>query len=263
MLVSSHGGTVTAHRRSDGRILWRLRTGGKVESSPVVVDGIAYFGTTEGRLFAVNSATGNVRWAYDTGGRINSSPSVVGDHVCISTYAGSVLCVRNVNGRELWTTYIQRDALRAESFYASPSSDGLRLFTVSRSGKAVALSISSGKVLWTYQMSGWGYSTPAVSDGTVYVSAFDGGIRALRAADGRVRWQRFVPGRILGPALVVGDLVFFSTLERKSYGLDRRTGRIVWRTNRGRYVVGIATDRYYYFSLNGSLIKYRPRGGSE
>jgi outer membrane protein assembly factor BamB len=60
--------------------------------------------------------------------------------------------------------------------------------------------------------------------------------------------------------LVVGNLVFASTLEKKTYALDRRTGRIVWRADRGKYVPGIATDRSYYFSLNASLIKYAPRG---
>ena len=51
---------------------------GQGESSPVVVDGLVYFGVTDGRLYAVDSATGRVRWAYATGGRINSSPSVYG-----------------------------------------------------------------------------------------------------------------------------------------------------------------------------------------
>ena len=262
ILVSSHAGTVSAFRRTDGRLLWRLRTGGKVESSPVVVDGVAFFGATTGRLFAVNSATGKVRWAYNTGGRINSSPSVTGDKVCVSTYAGSVLCVRKANGRELWTSFVQRDALRLDSFYSSASSDGRRLFATTRSGKTVAFSLSSGRQLWSFQMGGWGYATPAIADGFVYVSAFDGGVRALRARDGAKRWETFVPGRILGSGLVVGNLVFVSTLEKRTFGLDRRTGKVVWREDRGKYVPGIATDRFYYFSLNGSLIKYAPRGGS-
>ena len=148
-----------------------------------------------------------------------------------------------------------------ESFYASPSSDGRRLFTVARTGKVVALSAWTGKVLWTYHMGDLAYSTPALADGMVYVSAFDGGVRALRASNGSVKWTRFVPGRILAPALVVGDLVFVSTLEQKTYGLRRSNGKIVWRLNRGKYSPGIATDRRYYFSLNGSLIAYRGRNG--
>jgi outer membrane protein assembly factor BamB len=110
-------------------------------------------------------------------------------------------------------------------------------------------------------MNGWGYGTPAIADGYVFVSAFDGGVRSLRAEDGQKRWETFVGGRILGSALVVGNLVFVSNLEKKTFALDRRTGKIVWRTDRGKYIPGIATNRFYYFSLNGSLVKYRPRPG--
>jgi len=63
--------------------LWQVRTAGKVESSPVVVDGTAYFGSHDGRVFAVDSATGRVRWAYQTPGRINASASVFGGQVCV------------------------------------------------------------------------------------------------------------------------------------------------------------------------------------
>ena len=56
ILVASQDGTVTALSRTP-RIqrVWQVRTAGKVESSPVVVDGIAYFGSHDGRVFAVRS----------------------------------------------------------------------------------------------------------------------------------------------------------------------------------------------------------------
>ena len=66
----------------------------------VVVDGVAYFGAQDGRLFAVFAKSGRVRWAYDTGGRINASPSVYGDRVCITTYAGSIFCLNARTGEE-------------------------------------------------------------------------------------------------------------------------------------------------------------------
>ena len=44
IIVSSRDGTVTALDRERGRQLWQVQTSGKVESSPVVVDGLAYFG---------------------------------------------------------------------------------------------------------------------------------------------------------------------------------------------------------------------------
>ncbi len=257
LIVSSHAGTVTALRREDGRRVWRLHVPGIVESSPVVVDDVAFFGTTEGRVFAVNAETGRVRWAYNTGGRINSSPSIFGTRLCISTYAGSVFCLNKNNGNKLWSTYVRRDLLQYESFYASASTDGARVYTTARTGKVVAFSGRSGRVLWTYNMGALAYSTPAIADRRVYVGAFDGQVRALRATDGRVLWTTTIGGRMLAPALVVGKLVFASTLDGQTFGLRAADGKIVWRRSKGRYAPGIATNRHYFFSLRGDLMAMR------
>ena len=184
VIVASQSGTVTALDRDKGRVLWKVTTGGKVESSPVVVDGLVYFGSHDGRLFAVASKTGNIRWAYSTGGRINASPSVFGGRVCAGNYSGAIFCLDKDTGREIWTTYLRRDAFRRESFYASTSTDGERLYSVARSGSVVALDVESGDVSWTGQVGGLGYTTPAVADGRVFVGGFDGRLRALRARNG-------------------------------------------------------------------------------
>ena len=259
LIVSSQDGTVTALDRARGRSLWQVQTSGKVESSPVVVDGLAYFGATDGRLFAVEAETGHVRWAYDTGGRINASPSLYGRRVCISTYAGSIFCLDKDTGARLWSTYIKRDSFRYESFYASPSTDGARIYTVARSGKVVALDANDGQVVWTSRVGGLGYTTPAVANGLVFVGGFDGKLRALRAESGNELWQADTSGRILGAPFVVGGLVFFSTLEKRTYAARVSDGKIVWRLPLGRYSPGIATERTYYFSLNGRLIAVRGR----
>lgn len=259
ILVSSQDGTVTALDRRTGRTVWQVRTAGKVESSPVVVDGTAFFGSHDGRLFAVDSQTGRIRWAYQTGGRINASASVFKEQVCITTYAGSFVCLDRRTGAERWTTYLSRDAFRSESFYASPSTDGTRIYSVARSGKVVAVDASDGRVVWTAGVGGLGYTTPAVSEGTVFAGGFDGRLRAFRASDGDELWSTPVDGRILGAPVVIGPYVFFSTLEGRTYALRVDDGAIVWRLPLGRYSPGIATERTYFLSLNGRLIAVRGR----
>jgi outer membrane protein assembly factor BamB len=259
LIVSSKDGAVRALTRSTGSVLWTVQTAGKVESSPVVVDGLAYFGSTDGRLFAVQSDSGHVRWAYDTGGRINSSPAVFGSRVCITTYAGSIFCLDRLTGARLWSTYIRRDAFRYESFYATASTDGERLYTVSRSGTVVAVDARNGNVVWRGRVGGYGYTTPAIGVGLVFVGGFDGKLRALRPATGREVWQTQVSGRILGAPVVIGEHVFFSVLEGRTYAARVSDGKVVWKLPMGRYSPGIATERTYFFSLNGRLIAFRGR----
>src|SRR5207344_596365 len=113
-----------------------------------------------GRLFALDVRTGKPRWVYDLGGRISSSPSVVGDKVCITTYSGAVACVRRATGERVWVKYFKRDPLRYDSFYASASSDGRYLFTVSRSGHVLALDATTGDEVWRASTGALTYGTP-------------------------------------------------------------------------------------------------------
>jgi outer membrane protein assembly factor BamB len=261
IIVSSKDGTVTALTRRSGKRVWQIRTDAIVESSPAVAEGVVFFGATDGRLFAVDADTGRIRWAFDTGGRINSSPSLAEGRVCITTYAGSIFCLRQRDGHKLWSTYVKRDAFRYESFYASASTDGRRLYTIARSGRIVALDAANGRVIWTEQVNSLGYSTPAVGRDRIFVGDFNGGLRAYRKTDGRLLWRTHVGGRILGAPVVVGELVFFSTLETETYAARTSDGRVVWRYGLGKYSPGIATEQAYYFSLNGLLVAFEGRDG--
>jgi outer membrane protein assembly factor BamB len=116
-------------------------------------------------------------------------------------------------------------------------------------------------VLWTDSVNSLGYSTPAVGTDRIFVGDFNGGLRAYRKTDGRLLWRSHVGGRILGPPVVVGDLVFFSTLETETYAARASDGKIVWHYGLGKYSPGIATERAYYFSLNGMLVAFRGKDG--
>jgi outer membrane protein assembly factor BamB len=144
--------------------------------------------------------------------------------------------------------------LRYESFYASPSSDGARIYSLSRAGTVYALDASSGRVVWTAGVGGLGYTTPAVADGRVFAGGFDGRLRAFRATSGNELWSTQLNGRLLGAPVVIGPYVFVSTLEKRTYALRVADGSIAWRIRLGKYAPGIATERTYFLSLNGRLI---------
>ena len=110
-------------------------------------------------------------------------------------------------------------------------------------------------------MNSLGYSTPAVGRDRIFVGDFNGGLRAYRKTDGRLLWRTHVGGRILGGAVVVGNLVFFSTLETETYAARASDGKVVWHFPIGKYSPGIATERAYYFTLNGILVAFRGKDG--
>lgn len=60
-----------------GQERWRFITGGRVRSSPAVVDDTVYVGSDDGNLYAVDAATGTERWQVEVGGRVRGFPVVV------------------------------------------------------------------------------------------------------------------------------------------------------------------------------------------
>ena len=57
-------------------VKWKFQTGGRVVSSPAIVAGVAYVGSTDGNLYAVDTATGVQKWKFATKGWVSSSPAV-------------------------------------------------------------------------------------------------------------------------------------------------------------------------------------------
>ena len=263
-LRSRATGDRLVHERPGGgaRALERARSSGadlpgaKVESSAVVIGKTAYFGATDGRLFAVNVDNGHIRWAYDTGGRINSSPSILGNKIFITTYAGSILSLNRLNGHRNWITYIRRDLRSTRASTRAPRPTEAPVHDLPRREGRRGARFRRLDV-WTHELSTTGYSTPAIANGRIYVGDFNGLIHCLpgdgrdAALAGLHRRPDPRPGRGRRPARVLlqpGD---------EDFGLRRSDGKIVWRVGMGKYQPGIATDRHYYFTLNGLLVAYQ------
>lgn len=56
--------TMHALNSDDGRSLWAYTAGGRVESPPAVHEGLAIFGSADGRVVAVRAADGALAWRF-------------------------------------------------------------------------------------------------------------------------------------------------------------------------------------------------------
>jgi len=59
-----------------GKVLWTFKTGKANRSSPAIAakSGFVYFGSRDGKLYALDAKTGDKAWEFATGGPVDSSP---------------------------------------------------------------------------------------------------------------------------------------------------------------------------------------------
>lgn len=77
MYVGSSDYYVYALNASTGTLLWRYQTGLYVFSSPTVVNGVVYIGSEDWYVYALDASAGTLLWRYLTGSAVESSPAVV------------------------------------------------------------------------------------------------------------------------------------------------------------------------------------------
>jgi hypothetical protein len=108
-------------------------------------------------------------------------------------------------------------------------------------GRVYSFAASSGKLAWSKSTGGYVYASPAVAQvpggrPLVYIGSYSGRFYALDARSGDMRWSHGGNGKISGGASVIGDIVYYADLgNRRTIGLDARSGRKVYQHERGSY----------------------------
>ncbi len=244
------GGRVVAVSAKDGHTRWSRRVRSRTESSPLLDRGRLYFGSEDGTVYSLRARDGSIRWRAKAAGAVKGGLALDGGRLFVGDYGGKFQAFRRADGKLLWRTGSAGGAfgLRSGNFYSTPAAAYGRVYTGNTDGFVYSFAQSSGKLAWRKKTGNYVYGSPAVAPGpggrpTVFIGSYDGRFYALDARSGTIRWSRKAEGRISGGAVVLGDLVFYSTLAKTTTALGVTTGRRVWTTRRGSYNPVVSNGR--------------------
>jgi outer membrane protein assembly factor BamB len=230
VIVHGMDGTVWALNRRNGRLLWHRWIGSPIESSPVVQNGIDYFGAWNGNVYALDLRTHRVRWQLSSGAKITSSAAVVARTVYIGNYAGRLLAIAARTGRHRFSVSVNG------RIYGTPAVALGRVFVPSSNGNSLTAFSRSGARLWTIHTGAYVYSSPAVWGGRVYFGSYNGVLYCVAPRSGRILWTHASGGSISAAPTIVDGVVYFGNFRHRIYGLDARSGRARFRFPDGDYV---------------------------
>ena len=223
------GGGVYVLDRTNGRLQWSWNAGSAIESSPIVVDGVDYFGDASGEMYALDLRTHRLKWRRSLGAKITSSAAIAGGKLFIGDYAGRLWALSPASGATRWVGQVNG------KIYGTPAVAGGRVFVPSVAYSFWAFS-TSGRRLWQIPTGSYVYSSPAVADGVVCFGAYNGVFYGASAASGRVLWRVPTGGAVSGAAVIVDGVAYVGSFAGRIIGVNLHTGRRLLTFPHGEYV---------------------------
>jgi outer membrane protein assembly factor BamB len=197
-----------------GTLKWSFAAGDIIHSSAAVAKGTVYFGSRDGKLYAVDAETGKERWSFQTGSRVESSPAVVGGRVFVGSNDGFMYSLDAGTGRELW---------RYRTLYPIVSSpavaDGIVYFGADDYA-VYAIDAVRGTRVWRFNAKGPVQSSPVIVNGLVYVASGTEYVFVLNATTGRPRLRFKIFDSTYGTVAVNGSTAMVSNFGGDFYAFN-------------------------------------------
>ena len=233
-----------------------------IESSPAVANGIVYFGSDDGNVYAINANTGAKIWNFTTDYLyVRSSPSVADGVVYIGADDWNLYALNASTGVKIWSyktanCQFSSPTVNEGILYANAWTKNLGV-GVNAYG-VLALNASNGNKLWNFTTIGQipSSSSPAISNGVLYVGFADGNIYALNASIGSQIWNFTTGQQVESSPSVANGIVYVGSDDNNIYALNASTGTKLWNYTTNAPVEtspAILDDKVYAGSAYGTL----------
>lgn len=234
------------------QVAWRYLTGASVVCTPCVgPDGTIYFGSDDGKFYALNP-NGTSKWVFNFGSLLRSSPALLSDGSVVFGCEDGNLYSISPQGAQQWV-FRANGPINSAPMVASNDlivfgSDSGTLYRVDRFGQpgkrlvttgkfrgapalladgSVVAATDKGQLLIdgsktrSIHLSDEALTSPAIAqDGTIYLGGDDGNLYAVNP-DASLRWHFSAASRIQSsPAIGPDGTIYFGCNDGQFFALD-------------------------------------------
>jgi len=224
-LIGTDDGEVVAVDAVDARVLYRVKLGEVVRSSPLLHGDRAFVGVVEagaaGALVALDVRTGKILWKRKLG-PVFSSPALAGDLVLVGSDDERLHALDSRKGEPSWSRPL------SGRVRATPAVLGEHAVVGDFKGRVAAVGTKDGSVLWTRDLPQAVYSSAALTPALAVVGCHDGQIYGLSMATGERVFEVTTGGPVVSSPLAIGDRFLAASTDGYLYLFDA-TGQVLAR----------------------------------
>lgn len=243
------------------KLKWRYDATSAIGKTMLAVDGILYFTTLDGRLYAVdissgkkigqkkinvdatsayqdgnliiglrygdetlfkyNLKTAKYEWKIDAGD-IASEPLILPENIVVTALYNHIDLYDAKNGVKIWQTKTP-DQIRS-----SPALKNDKIVFGCDDGFVYAVEKLTGSIIWKFKTGASVQATPVIGDSIVYVGSLDKKLYAISLSEGKLIWSFQAGGQLFEAAAIDNIVVLFGSTDSKLYCLDRFSGKVSW-----------------------------------
>ena len=254
---ASYSGSFIALDSATGQVKWKFATAGEHRftakhihgaqpsgeadpdpfdvylSSPTVADGVVYFGSGDGNVYALDAASGALKWKHPTGDVVHASPALANGTVFVGSWDSYFYALDAATGAEKWRFKTGEDPNIHNQVGIQSSAvvaDGVVYFGC-RDSNLYAVDAQTGQQKWAFSHKGsWVVGSPAVREGKVYFATSDSGLfYALDAKTGTSIFSLdFKHWPLFSSPALAGGMAYVGSHEGKLMAIDLSGGKTAW-----------------------------------
>ena len=204
LIVGSTDGWLFAIDTADGQIIWNRQISGRLTASPVFDGTNIIQPADDGRLFAISPDDGSEKYAATLEAPLISS-AVIGRQIFLADFFGNIHCLDKADGHVVWSAAV------AGPVWSPPALSDERLFVTHGDGELAALDARSGQTLWNFSAQEVMVASPTVIGDVVVVGTKRGRVFSVRVADGSLIESRTLNGALSFAPVSDGKRVYLAT----------------------------------------------------
>ena len=204
-------------------LLWKFRVeDGGFETTPAIVDGVAYVGDFDGKLFAVDVKSGDKLWEFAGELGFVASPAVFKGNVYIGDLDGKFYCINAKTGKKIWDFTAEAQIDSAANFYRD------NVLVGSQDATLYCLKASDGKPVWKFTIDDQIRCTPTIVDNRCFLAGCDGKLHIVDLDKGEAVADVPIESPTGTTPAVLGNRVYFGTHAGDFFCIDWKEAKTIW-----------------------------------